>query len=287
MTAADAAWTINTTIKYANGAAAVQAAVAQPREERDRAELDDARDQLRRLRSGTRSALLAGIPMRAAARLGAVEKKGKAGKGLKTYRPEGHLPMVTGGAYTVKQYEKKGTTVFIPDPNFWGPPSNADAVALTYYTNSDSMIADLKQGNLDWVDQVPFNAVERRVEEEGRDGRRDAGRRDDEHHVELEPAQAQEPRAARSAREEGAVDVRQPRQDDPGRLQRVRDEGREPRRAHLAARESEPRADEVQLQGRRTRRSTSSATSEARTGSASLRRRAASTRRGRTRWATR
>jgi peptide/nickel transport system substrate-binding protein len=67
--------------------------------------------------------------------------------------------MVTGGAYTVKQYEKKGTTVFIPDKNFWGPPSNADAVALTYYTNADSMIADLKGGNLDWVDQVPFNAV--------------------------------------------------------------------------------------------------------------------------------
>jgi peptide/nickel transport system substrate-binding protein len=67
--------------------------------------------------------------------------------------------MVTGGAYTVKDYEKKGTTVFIPDPNFYGPKSNADAVALTYYTNSDSMIAELRQGNLDWIDQVPFNAV--------------------------------------------------------------------------------------------------------------------------------
>ena len=67
--------------------------------------------------------------------------------------------MVTGGAYTVKQYEKKGTTVFIPDSNFYGPKSNADAVALTYYTNSDSMIADLRNGNLDWIDQVPFNAV--------------------------------------------------------------------------------------------------------------------------------
>jgi len=67
--------------------------------------------------------------------------------------------MVTGGAYTLKQYEKKGTTVFIADPNFYGPKSNADAVALTYYTNSDSMIADMRRGNLDWIDQVPFNAV--------------------------------------------------------------------------------------------------------------------------------
>ena len=88
-----------------------------------------------------------------------LEKKEKAGGALKTYRPQDKLPMVTGGAYTVKQYEKKGTTAFIPDPNYWGPKSNADAVALTYYTNSDSMIADLRNGTLDWIDQVPFNAV--------------------------------------------------------------------------------------------------------------------------------
>ena len=30
---------------------------------------------------------------------------------------------------------------------------------MTYYTNSTSMIADLEAGNLDFVDQVPFNAV--------------------------------------------------------------------------------------------------------------------------------
>ena len=88
-----------------------------------------------------------------------LEKKNKAGAGLKTYRPQDHLPMVTGGAYTVKKYEKKGSTQFIPDPNFYGPKSNADAVVLQYYTNADAMIADLRQGNLDWIDQVPFNAV--------------------------------------------------------------------------------------------------------------------------------
>ena len=29
--------------------------------------------------------------------------------------------VVPGGAYTLKQYEKKGTTVYIADPNYWGP----------------------------------------------------------------------------------------------------------------------------------------------------------------------
>ena len=68
--------------------------------------------------------------------------------------------MVTGGAFTLKQYEKKGTTVFIPDPNYWGEKAHVQAVALTYYTNADSMIADMKCDQVDWVDQVPFNAVD-------------------------------------------------------------------------------------------------------------------------------
>jgi peptide/nickel transport system substrate-binding protein len=79
---------------------------------------------------------------------------------LKRYKPEQNLPMVTGGAFTMQQYEKRGTNLFVPDPNYWGPPAHAEAVALIYYTNSDSMIADLQEGELDWIDQVPFNAVD-------------------------------------------------------------------------------------------------------------------------------
>ena len=83
------------------------------------------------------------------------------GKGLKTHHPEQDVgSMVTGGAFTVKSYEKKGTTAFIPDPNYWGEKAHVQAVALTYYTNADSMIADLKGDQVDWVDQVPFNAVD-------------------------------------------------------------------------------------------------------------------------------
>ena len=29
--------------------------------------------------------------------------------------------MVSAGAYTIKEYEKKGTTVYIPDPELLGP----------------------------------------------------------------------------------------------------------------------------------------------------------------------
>ena len=83
---------------------------------------------------------------------------GKNGNGLKAFLPEQHLPMVSGGPYTITKYQEKGTTVFRPNPYFYGPKSTAAAVTLTYYTNSTSMVADLTAGNLDFVDAVPYTA---------------------------------------------------------------------------------------------------------------------------------
>jgi peptide/nickel transport system substrate-binding protein len=156
MTAADAAWTINTTVKYQNGPTAEMAA---------------ALGHVKSAEATDPSTLVIhyGAPVGNA--LAQLEQlwilpqhvwepiAGSNGKGLKTYHPELHLPIVVGGAYSIKQYQKKGTTVFIPNPGFYGPKSHAEAVALTYYTNSDSMIADLEHGQLDWVDQVPFEAI--------------------------------------------------------------------------------------------------------------------------------
>jgi len=158
MTAADAAWTINTTLKYADGATAVQASTLNHAKS---ASAPNSTTLVVRYDAPVGNALwlIGGLPIVPRHIWEPYEKKQKGGKALKTFRPEGNLPMVTGGAYTIKQYEKKGTTVFIPDPNYYGQKSNADAVALTFYTNSDSMIADLRRGNLDWIDQVPFNAV--------------------------------------------------------------------------------------------------------------------------------
>ena len=158
MTAADAAWTINTTVKYVDGATAVQGTSVN---HVVRATAPNSTTLIVRYNAPVGNALwlIGALPIVPRHVWEPYEKKEKGGKALKTYRPEGKLPMVTGGAYTLKSYEKKGTTSFIADPNFYGPKSNADAVALTFYTNSDSMIADLRRGNLDWIDQVPFGAV--------------------------------------------------------------------------------------------------------------------------------
>jgi peptide/nickel transport system substrate-binding protein len=158
LTADDAAWTVNTIVKYAAGSTAVAAPTVG---HVTKATAPDSTTLVLHYDAPVGNVLaqleqLSILPRHVYEPLA---KQQPGGKALKTFRPELKLPMVTGGAYTLKQYEKKGTTVFVADKNFWGPPSNADAVALTYYTNADSMIADLKDGNLDWVDQVPFNAV--------------------------------------------------------------------------------------------------------------------------------
>jgi peptide/nickel transport system substrate-binding protein len=156
LTAADAAWTGNTIVKYAAGPTALTAA---------------ALTHVTKMEAPNASTLVIHYDKPVANVLPQLEQfwvlpehvwsqyAGNGGKGLKTFRPEQHLPTVSGGPYTISQYQEKGTTVFKPNPNFYGPKSNAEAVAMTYYTNSTSMIADLQAGNVDFADQVPYNAV--------------------------------------------------------------------------------------------------------------------------------
>jgi peptide/nickel transport system substrate-binding protein len=157
MTADDAAWTINTTLAYADGPTAQMAPSLNNVES---AEAIDDQTLVIHYASPVGNALeqleqLFILPRHVWEPL---EQQGP--REIKRFKPEQNLPMVTGGAFTIQQYEKLGTTVFLPDPNYWGTPANAEAIALIYYTNSDAMIADLQAGELDWTDQVPFNAID-------------------------------------------------------------------------------------------------------------------------------
>jgi peptide/nickel transport system substrate-binding protein len=158
LTAEDVAWTANTTVKYASGPTAVMAPSLNHLKS---AEATDPTTVVLHYKAPVGNALAQleqffVVPEHVWKQYAVGD-----GKGLKTYAPQNDISsMVTGGAFTVKQYEKKGTTVFIPDPNYWGEKPHVQAVALTYYTNADSMIADMKSGQVDWVDQVPFNAVD-------------------------------------------------------------------------------------------------------------------------------
>ena len=80
---------------------------------------------------------------------------GTAAKGLKDYDPAAHLPIVGGGSFFVQKYDKKGTTILARNPGFYGPRPHVDAVGITWFANSDAMLAALKSNGLDYVDSVP------------------------------------------------------------------------------------------------------------------------------------
>jgi peptide/nickel transport system substrate-binding protein len=156
ITADDAAWTINTTVKYqadatANSAGAVSHVVEAAAPSPDTltvtydAPIANALPQLQQLFI---------LPRHAWEPL-----EGADGSGLKKYAPQEQLPIVTGGPYTIEKWEQQGTTVFKADPAFYGPKSNVSAIALVYYTSEDAMLADLRNGELDWVDEVPIAAA--------------------------------------------------------------------------------------------------------------------------------
>jgi peptide/nickel transport system substrate-binding protein len=157
MTAEDAAWTINTTVKYADTFTAVAAAsLANVKN----AEATDPTTLVIHYSKPVGNVLAQLETFFILPQHTWEPLIGSNGKGLKTAHPEQHLDtLVSGGAFRISKWEKKGTTVFKPDPNYYGPPANAEAIALVYYTNADSMISDLKQGTIQWVDQVPFEAI--------------------------------------------------------------------------------------------------------------------------------
>jgi peptide/nickel transport system substrate-binding protein len=84
---------------------------------------------------------------------------GSKGKDLKTFKPQGKLPVVSAGPFTITKYEKKGTTIFEKNPDWYGEEAVVDAVGLQLFTNEDAMVTALRSGDLDYIDVVPSNAV--------------------------------------------------------------------------------------------------------------------------------
>lgn len=154
LTADDAVWTINTIRKYADGATASMAKVLAGV---DSAEAPDPRTLVIRYSQPMGPAMANLQQMYILPKhVWESHATGDDGSGLTDFKPEQQLPVVAGGPFTITKYEDKGTTVFTPNPDFYGPKPNASAVTLTYYTNPTALIADLKAGRLAFVDNVPF-----------------------------------------------------------------------------------------------------------------------------------
>jgi peptide/nickel transport system substrate-binding protein len=84
---------------------------------------------------------------------------GANGKGLKTYDPSTNLPIVSGGPFQITSFDKKGSTIYKPNPGFYGQKPHAQAVVMEYFTNSASMVAAYEAGSLDFMESPPADTI--------------------------------------------------------------------------------------------------------------------------------
>ena len=160
MTADDAAWTINTTVKYAERRRrrSRRAALAHVKSA-DAPDADDARDPLRRRRSATSSR--SSSSSSSCRSTSGSRSRAPNGKGLKTYHPELHLPIVTRRRLHDQAVREEGHDgLHARTRTSTGPPSHARGGRA--HVLHELRLDDRRPrsaGQLDWVDQVPFNAV--------------------------------------------------------------------------------------------------------------------------------
>jgi peptide/nickel transport system substrate-binding protein len=84
------------------------------------------------------------------------------GKALKTApnAPTSGHPLVSGGPFQMYTYEKEGTSVFKTNPTFYGPKPHVEGFGLQFFSNDDGMVQALKSGQIDAVNSFPVTAID-------------------------------------------------------------------------------------------------------------------------------
>jgi peptide/nickel transport system substrate-binding protein len=79
------------------------------------------------------------------------------GKGLTRFANP--APIVSGGPFVLVKYTPKQITLFKRNPAFYGPKPNIDGLGLQYFGTDDAMVTALKSGQLDGIETVPPTSV--------------------------------------------------------------------------------------------------------------------------------
>jgi peptide/nickel transport system substrate-binding protein len=150
LTAKDAAWTINTDVKYKSGAAANAAGLIA---HIVNAETPDPNTLVVHYDAPVGNVLgqmqqLAILPQHVWS-----QHEGNNGKDLKSF--DNAAPVVSGGPFVLQQFKKDEIALFAKNPNFYGTKPHIDGFGLRIFSNDDAMITALKSGELDAIEQVP------------------------------------------------------------------------------------------------------------------------------------
>ena len=154
LTAADAAWTINTDIKYkGTGAANAAGLIA----------------HIIRADAPNPTTLVVHYKQAAGNVLGQFQQfailpkhiwskhTGHKGADLKTFA--NNAPIVGSGPFKLVKYQKNEIALFKRNDSYWGTKPKIDAFGLRMFSNDDAMISALKAHEIDAVEAVPATAI--------------------------------------------------------------------------------------------------------------------------------
>ncbi len=154
LTAADAAWTINTILKFQAGATANSAGyVAHLKSAAAPSPTTLVLTYLKPVANVL--AQLQQMPI-LPEHIWAKYATGS-GKALKTFTNP--APIVSGGPFTLVQYTPKVSADFKRNPDFYGPKPHIFGIELQFFGTNDAMITALKNNQLDGVETVPPTSV--------------------------------------------------------------------------------------------------------------------------------
>jgi peptide/nickel transport system substrate-binding protein len=154
LTAADAAWTINTAIKYQTTGAANQAGLIA---HITGASAPDSTTLVVHYKQAAGNVLsqleqLPILPQHVWS-----QHTGHKGADLKTFANS--APVVSGGAFVLTKYKKDEIAIFEPNKSFYGPKPKNGGFGLRMFANDDALITALKQHEIDAVEAVPSTAI--------------------------------------------------------------------------------------------------------------------------------
>ena len=154
LTAADAAWTYSTILKYQNGPTANSAGYVA---------------HMKSATAPNATTLVLTYKQPVANVLSQVQQapilpehiwaKYATGNGKALTRFTNNAPIVSGGPFILTKYTPKQIVLFKRNPTFYGPKPHIDGLGLQFFQTTDAMITALKSNQLDGVETVTPTSV--------------------------------------------------------------------------------------------------------------------------------
>lgn len=155
LTAADAAWTVNTVLKYGSGSTASLATLLAHVTNATAPDPTTLVIHYTRPVANVLSQLqqLPILPQHVWSKLAV-----GSGSAIRTF--QNNAPVVSGGPFSIVKYQKNAITLFKANPYYYGPKPHIVGFGVEQFSSDDAMLSALKTHQLDAIETVPPLAVQ-------------------------------------------------------------------------------------------------------------------------------